>query len=249
MAAESRLTRANGVERGHLSQVPVSRVCDSLESLLALEQAWERLHNLDLPMQTFAWNYAAAKAFHSQEPLFVVTWGIGDRVEAILPLVTLSGDKVRTVELLGAKTFEPADVAWGNEGALEEAFRAVATTLKHGLILRRVPAGSPTLRAVRRAFKYKALVILRPTEPCLNIALDESWRLPENKFPKRRAADIRRAKKRAEEAGAVAYEFLTPAPHRVGDLLAVAMDVEHRSWKGRAGTSLLLDAQRAAFYK
>ena len=81
------------------------------------------------------------------------------------------------------------------------------------------------------------------------IWLSDEWTQPEGRLSKRRASDLRRARRRAEGQGEVEVELLTPAVGDVDGLLDEAFAIEARSWKGREGTALAVDTERGDFYR
>lgn len=64
----------------------------------------------------------------------------------------------------------------------------------------------------------------------------------------RRAGDLRRARRRAEQHGAVSVEHHHPGPDRLDGLLAEALDVEAGGWKGSSRTALRHDPPLARFF-
>jgi CelD/BcsL family acetyltransferase involved in cellulose biosynthesis len=134
----------------------------------------------------------------------------------------------------------------------EESLGALAIALvrlRQPLWFDRLPADSPTTRALESAARGRALVVARPQANCPFIQLDESWLEPEQHLNSGRRSDLRRARRKAEQLGEVTTEILTPQPGEVDRLLDEAIAIEARSWKGDAGTALAADQQRAAFYR
>jgi CelD/BcsL family acetyltransferase involved in cellulose biosynthesis len=102
---------------------------------------------------------------------------------------------------------------------------------------------------LRRAYRGRAIVTLRPQAACPYIALDESWLEPEQHMNSGRRSDLRRARRKAEQLGDVNTEIRTPDLDELPELLDTAFEVEANSWKGDAGTALEHDAHRAVFYR
>jgi len=147
------------------------------------------------------------------------------------------------------ETGEPADLPWHDE--------ASALALAQGLAgqpvpldLPRVPLGSPSLSALRQAFRGRGWVHFQAAGGSPFIALDRSWSQPESHFNAGRQSDFRRARRRAEAAGELRFEVLVPAPGPVLDgLLTQAYEVESRSWKGTGGTALAHDRVLGPFFR
>jgi hypothetical protein len=184
------------------------------------------------PSAEDAWFRACVEAF-ALEPHVVEVDG------ARAPLVLERGRLTLAGTML---TGEPMDFSWRDEDALERLVAAIAATGRP-LRLFRLPSASPALAALRRRFP---LVVERPAGACPVLRVEDE---PERVLSSRRRQDLRRARRRAEELGAVAVEVHEPTPSEVDGLLDVAFSVEARSWKGRDGTSLAQDELRARFYR
>jgi len=185
------------------------------------------------------WFQACVEAFHL-EP-FIVAVGPPERLRAIAPLARVHG----RLEAAGVRQLsEPMDFLAADEEAVLELAEALAH-LGMPLLLRRVPTSSPLRPALRRAWQG-ALVIERPISGCPVLVLDKSWAEPEERFPTRRRADFRRARRRA---GCFEAEILSPTPDLTPALVEIAMDIEMRSWKGRYGTAVLQRPGCADFFR
>jgi CelD/BcsL family acetyltransferase involved in cellulose biosynthesis len=209
-----------------------------------LKDAWSALDSTARnPMQQFIWARACADAFAAEDALRVVA--LGDR--AFAPLVRRCGALERW-EMLGTQLHEPQDVAYADD----EAADALATLLArvgHPLVFHRVFADAPIIGALRRAFRGRGLVLVRPKAACPVVSLPADLTDAEQLLSSRRRADMRRARRRAEELGPVHTEIRTPMPHEVSEVLDDAFSIEASSWKGRSGTALAADASRAAFFR
>src|SRR4051794_20944453 len=136
------------------------------------------------------------------------------------------------------------DVPHNDAGALDELVDRVRATGRV-LQLGRLPAASPVIDVVRRAYGSR-LVRLAPA--CATPYLELGAGDPEQALSSRRRSDLRRARRRAEKLGEVGAEVLCPTARSVDVLLAAAAAVEERSWKGREGTALSSDPARYAFF-
>ena len=143
---------------------------------------------------------------------------------------------------------EPMDLLARDGDALEalaEGLARDAVPVEFG----RLPADSPAIPALRRAFRGRWTVVTRSLPPSPFITLDPSWAEPESHLNSRRRSDLRRARRRAERLGEVTSEIRTPAAWEVNDLLDEAMRVEVRSWKREARTAILCDPAEEAFIR
>jgi CelD/BcsL family acetyltransferase involved in cellulose biosynthesis len=226
---------------------PMTANVRDLQTITDLERVssgWDRLtSSLPGPGQQSIWMRAAAATFANSTFHAVA---LGDRdLRAVAPLVRHRGQyELATVTELG----EPMDFLWRDEESLAELCDVFARA-RAPLVLGRTLASSPTLVALRRAYGHSALQVthVRPALPY--IRLDDSWLEPESHFDTRRRSDIRRARRHADAAGEVTFEFLSPAPTRVKALLDEALAVEAQSWKSREGTALVQDSLRLPFYR
>jgi len=216
----------------------------------ACEPAWHPLAGVSSnPMQSFAWIEAAAATTGAAGKLQLIGRLSGDRLTAVAPLVQFpDGLFSRPWELINlAKLYEPADLVYADHDALE-ATAAELARCGLPLFFGRLPAESPTIEAIRRAYR-PGWVVVRPQASTPYIPLDESWATPESKISSKRRSDFRRSQRHAAELGEVTTEILSPAVNEVDRLLDLAFDVESRSWKGEHGTALARDAARGAFYR
>jgi len=200
------------------------------------------------PMQQHSWSQACWETLPIDGELNLVVVTTTSATGAIAPLVARSG-RLHRLEHLGVRQIlEPADFAYSDPAALEE----LASTLAGSgspLLLERLPADSPTVRAIQEAYRGRGVVSLRPGNAFPRIVLDEAWREPERQLNSGRRSDLRRAVRNAEKIGPLQYQILTPKPDELGPLLDEAFEIEAANWKGREGTAMARDALRSAFYR
>lgn len=70
------------------------------------------------------------------------------------------------------------------------------------------------------------------------LPITTSWDEYQKTISSSKRSSLRRALRRANEHGAVTMEVITPDPDNVQSILDVIYNVEHASWKARAGTSI-----------
>jgi CelD/BcsL family acetyltransferase involved in cellulose biosynthesis len=168
---------------------------------------------------------------------------------AVAPLVKQRVAGVARLLLAGSRELgEPVDLAWSEPRALARLARVLA---RGGtpLSIDRMWAESPALAELRRAYRGRAIVVSRRRSSCSYLSLDESWLQPQQHLSTRRRADLRRARRRAEQLGAVVTEIRAPDLGDLPTLLDELLEVERRGWKGRAGTALAGDAVQAVFWR
>jgi CelD/BcsL family acetyltransferase involved in cellulose biosynthesis len=222
-------------------------VVTDLGRLDRLAGVWDELaHRLQSPVQSYQWARAWVEAFSHRYDIHVVTVGPTDRPFGIAPLVRKLGG-LDVEQLGGHDPREPADLLFTDERAAEDLALALAA-LGRPLVLQRLPARSPAVPALRRAFRSRGLLVVRPQPSSPFIRLDETWLEPERNFNVGRRSDFRRAYRIAETSGPVRTEIHDPNAEEVQPLLAEALAVEEAGWKGRAGTALSKDRSLRDFY-
>jgi CelD/BcsL family acetyltransferase involved in cellulose biosynthesis len=225
------------------------RWAQSPDEVDALEDGWRQMAESLPPMAQFDWTRACLHAFASGAAPCVVAVERGGHLAALAPLVTKRLRGIRRLLMAGiSDLYEPMDLAWTEERALERLVAALARCGRP-LWFERFPADSTSLQKLKRGFRGRAVVISRPQAKCPYIALDETWLDPEAHLNSGRRSDLRRARRKAEQSGPVTTEIHTPDLNELAGLLDTAFDVEAQSWKGEAGTALAHDAHRAVFYR
>ena len=215
--------------------------------LAGLMPGWARLAARvgTTPVQDAIWSAACPETVDEGLPLSMVVVGSVHEPRALAPLARHGSQ----LELLGAASLaEPSDLLAEDEDALRELAARIAA-LKTPVVLHRLPASSPSIAALKQAFRPFGLVITRESSAHAVIRLDEEWTKPEGRLSSRRASDLRRARRRAEAEGNIEVELLSPGTDELSDLLDEAFAIEARSWKGREGTALAVDGERGAFYR
>ena len=201
-----------------------------------------------LPMQHTAWVLTAAEYLGSKQD--IVTFDVDDsRVGQRMPMTHI-GIHPKRLSLVGAQeTGEPGDLVWESNAGLER----LACRLAHqslAIVLPRVPANSPSIVALKRAFIGRGLVVVRKAEGTPFIDLDASWKNPRSKFNAGRRSDFRRAERHAEKSGGLTFEIHENLSESALDsLLDEAYAVEARSWKGESGTALTGDQILGSFFR
>jgi len=211
-----------------------------------LLNAWQRLERgATLPTQCYA--FAASLActmLATADWEFFTAGGVG----ALLPLCREPGYFARWRMPGAREVFEPGNCLCDTPQSADLLADALA---RQGRPVRfdRMPADSLLVPALVRAMRGRGWLSVRPAVPCPTIALDESWAEPESRFNSGRRSDFRRAARRAEEIGQVAYEVLSPTEAEFDALFDEAIGVEVQSWKREAGTAIAVDRDKEAFFR
>jgi CelD/BcsL family acetyltransferase involved in cellulose biosynthesis len=214
-----------------------------------LADPWDRLaRKSGSPIEQYIWVKACVEALSDRYTPRVLVVGPRDRPIAIAPLARRR-HPLAPLELLGVHELrEPMDFLYANASAAVALVRVLAE-LRAPLSLKRFPVHSFGLAAVGHAYRKRGLVLSRDAGGCPYIQLGERHAEPEQGLSARRRSDLRRARRRAEQLGAVSCEVLSPAPAQLEPLVDEALRVEAAGWKGRAGTALLHDSTRQDFFR
>ncbi|MGX7896217.1 GNAT family N-acetyltransferase [Tsuneonella sp. HG222] len=219
------------------------------EGAAALARGWQHLADrASLPTQDAAFVAALRQSLLMGDELALFQIESENRYDALLPLARKAGRLARWRLAGDDEVFEPGDALCRDSVAARRLADLVAQETRP-LMLARVPAGSAFVPALVEAMKGRGLVSIRPATPCPTIALDESWHEPESRFTSRRRSDFRRAARRAAEFGALACESVSPGPEEFDPLFDQAIKVEAASWKTKAGTAILCDPVKEAFFR
>ena len=224
------------------------RIVQEFDAIENEAQRWTLLaEEINSPMHQYAWVKACTNAFAEDGRLQLIVIG-ADQPGALGPLV-MRGRRLNRMECLGVdELYEPSDFPHSDPASLRSLIETLVD-LRRPVLLRRVLADSPVLAALRAAFESRGMLITRPADGYPWIALDSSWIEPDKKLSPSRRSSLRRAQRRAAEAGCVRFEVRSPAPGELSPVLAEIFRVEAASWKGRTGSDLLSDPTRRRFYE
>jgi len=199
------------------------------------------------PMHQHIWMQAAAETLYRDRKLHILKTGQGSGA-GVGGFVYQKGFPGRLF-LMGAEELgEQADLTFGSMNSANALAQAIKNTGRAGRF-GHFAANSEFVEALHTVFSKGGYVAMAPVQGAPFIDLNDEWSEPLLKLTSRYRSDFRRMRRKAEALGAVTSEVLSPTPQTVDAILAEAIDVETRGWKGRAGTSLLEDEQKAAFYK
>ena len=224
------------------------RIVHEFGAIESEAQRWTLLaEESNSPMHQYAWMKACTTAFAADGKLQIIIIG-ADQPGALGPLV-MRGRRLNRMECLGVyQLYEPTDFPHSDPASLTCLVRALVE-LRRPLLLRRIPANSPVLLALREAFQSRGVLITRPATGYPFITLDPTWKEPKKKLSASWRSSLRRAERKAREIGSIDYEILAPRPGELAPLLAESLRVEAANWKGRGGSALLSDPGRRTFYE
>jgi hypothetical protein len=194
-------------------------------------------------MQGLAWTRARAETWVLPPSHRFPAVVDGAAAAALAPLVR-AGDWWRELPMM----FEPADLIWRDAEALEALARLLAAQ-DLPLYLERLPADSPTLPALRKAYGA-GRVRIAPAMPTPVLELGPAWADGDAAYNAGRRSDFRRLERRAAAFGPVRYSVHAPAgPDSLTPLLEAVWAVEARSWKEAEGSSLSANPWQGVFFR
>lgn len=214
-----------------------TQVIESLAGLAALAREWDALaRSAELPMLTHAWVQTAAATLYREDQLHVLVIRRQGALAAVAPLVTGRRAGIRRLGLIGGSHFgEPSDLLFESNAAQATLARAVADA---GLpfVLARIPATSPFVAAMKAAAHGPLSVV--PAAGTLSVPIACTWDEYAASLSQQRRYDLRRARRRAEEAGKVTIRIFDPRPDQLDEPMAELVRIESAGWKERRGSSL-----------
>jgi CelD/BcsL family acetyltransferase involved in cellulose biosynthesis len=222
---------------------------DTLVELPGLNETWGDLENkATTPMQHRIWAQSAAQTLLADNSLRTIAVGPPGAPSAIATFVK-KGGKNGQLEILGLNELaEPSDFIYRDEASLAELLKKVVK-LGEVIMIERIFATSPLIKALRRAYRGRGLIRVTEALGCPYIELHEGWSEPESQFNSGRRSDFRRARRHAEKLGELSFEIISPSPDQLDGLIEEAFGVEAASWKGEEGSALAIDNLRGSFYR
>jgi CelD/BcsL family acetyltransferase involved in cellulose biosynthesis len=218
------------------------------EQLTDLAPFWDGLDTfLNAPFGQYRWILSCVETLAADSQLFMPVIRKGETPVAMAPLVRPHRflAVARHLEDHG----EPGDFNYKDIESLDLLAKALAEN-HVPLELARTAADSPTLAALRRAYRRRGFVVLRPAPNCPFIEIEATEDQTSARLPARLRGDLRRASRKAKQIGVVSVETHVPATE--GDLLPLweeALKVEAAGWKGRSRSALQMDHRVGPFYR
>lgn len=218
--------------------------------LAPVQDPWRELaSDVGGPIEQFEWVASCTTTPSWRGEVWVAAVEERGDLAALCPFALKRVRGVNRRVMLGVDVHhEPMDLLARDDDALDalaEGLARDAVPVEFG----RLPADSPAIPALKRAFRGRWTVVTRQLPPSPFITLDPSWAEPESHLNARRRSDLRRARRRAERLGEVTTEIRCPEAWELTDLLDEAMRVEVRSWKREAKTAILCDPAEEAFIR
>jgi CelD/BcsL family acetyltransferase involved in cellulose biosynthesis len=224
-------------------------IIQSIQQLEALRHDWNLLADASAhALLRHEWVMSAARTLYAPQLLTVLVRMQGGQLTAAAPLARRAISGIERLEFLGSSTLhEPCGFLAPEPAARRELIEEVIGTRK-GLVLQRMVA-SEEVSGLAKAAAGRGLVYVKPAAPSLRVQLPADRSEFVERLPGKLRYDIRRARTRAEQIGAVRIEVLSPTPAESPNLFERFMEVEASGWKGRAGSALKVNPRLQAFYR
>jgi CelD/BcsL family acetyltransferase involved in cellulose biosynthesis len=216
-----------------------------------LKSDWDELAALQqIPLLEHAWFCAAARTLHDEADLHIAVL-LSERggVDAIAPLVrsTTRHTGEGRLEALGATSlFEPTGFLYRDMPALKLLYRHL-TRQGSALVVDRYWSAPEDVATVLRPRTARGHWIVRPSHGSGVLEIHKSWGMFLASLSSQRRYDYRRAERRAESLGGAHHSVIAPTGLDLAATIDRACNIEHKSWKGRQGSSLKANARLQAF--
>lgn len=232
-----------------MTSAPVTKRIDVRENLQAALSDIADAPCLRVPMQAGIWIEACAETLAARGDLNAVAVGEGQQATALAPLSLRQGFPA-ALEILGGRTLgEPVDFLFCDRAALSSLVDALAGE-RRLLEFQRLPASSPTIDAVRAAFRGSAFVWISDAGGCPRIEIAQDANDPFLSLSSRLRSDLRRAERKTEEFGEARYEIHAPRCAREFlPLYEEMQNVEAAGWKGERGSAIVKNSAQSAFFR
>lgn len=211
-----------------------------------LVQAWGTLGDTAvLPTQHPDFLLSAIAAFLDAAPLEVIDLGGPGAVASLVR----DDRRFSRWRLVGDREVHEPGVPLFRDAPAAQLLADLLCAQDRALEFTRVPASSLLIPAMQKAAKGRGMLAVRAADPSPFLELDESWCEPASQFSSRRRSDFRRAQRKAEEFGDVTYAMERPTPDSFDALFEEAVAVEAKSWKREAGSAIICDEAKLAFFR
>lgn len=228
-----------------------SETVSSSEGLEKLREEWNTLEPArSSPLCRWEWFYSGALAFHCRNHLKTVVVRRAGRVAAVAPLVEVSVPTGSYLTFIGSATLhEPCDLIYDDLPALEFLIKCLYD-LGLPCYYERLPLESSTSEKIGLIFHGRGVVIQKSAgSTCYLPMLQRSWGVFLAGMPSKKRYDVKRVYKRAEDAGTVHCEIISPDPDNLPGLLEQVFSIEARSWKGEVGSAILSNPTMETFFR
>ena len=219
-----------------------------LSELDGLEAEWVELAT---STSASAWNWpgwytAWQSAFSSAEPLLAYGARSGGRLAA-LGVFRRRGLRLQAAANVHSPWF---GLLAEDAPAREAVLGAMLDDRPQEIELRHLMGGGEDERAFLRAAAARRYRVLRThVEEVPYVSVGSDWEAYARRKPGRKLIrNVGRLRRRLSELGAVSFEWLSPDPTTVEELLADGLRVERSGWKERSGSAIAMSPSLTLFY-
>lgn len=231
-----------------MSQYEIETVAD-FSRFQALAEEWNGLPGAKAyPFLTFEWNLACLLAFHDRAQVYTLTARAADgSLTAVLPMALDAWGPVRRAILLNYPG-EPSGFLYTDVEALKDL---LALTLKRGLPLKlgRLWPDEAIDEILNGTVTKRATIVNRSGGASPWLKTDMPWAEFEAGLSSKRRNDVKRAFKRAEALGDLAFLFSAPDARTISKVVEDFAVLEASGWKGEQKSSLMHNLDRRAFFE
>lgn len=199
-------------------------------------------------MLSFAWHRAALAALEPDDtPHIVLLPGDSGSIRGIAPLVHRDGARYMTL-LANDAVPEPAAAIAADPAALTALLRGVRRLAPAAVRLNRVPDEVLSADRFGAALSNGFLTITHAEGGSPWLPISGTWTDFERSLASQRRSDLRRARRKAEECGAIKFQILRTGDAAAQEELRRFTDLERLSWKRGAGTTIIHDSRAHRFF-
>jgi CelD/BcsL family acetyltransferase involved in cellulose biosynthesis len=222
---------------------------DTLDGLARIGDDWNRLARaFPTPLLQHDWFLACAEAFAPAEDVHVLALRRDGVVRAIAPLSVEHSHPNGSLSILGSAVLcEPGGFLYESPRDLEELLGHIVE-LRQPTHFRRLPASSPEVAMLESKAKGSAFQAERPSGAPW-IPIEGEWDAFERRISSKDRYTLRRARRRADAIGQVAFDSRSPGPGEVDAVFDALVRIESLSWKEDRGTSLGTLAPLGRFFR
>ena len=210
----------------------------SVDELQDLKSGWTELSNRHRhPLLDFEWYACAAETLHSRDQLrTLVLRDETGRIDGIAPLAISDHHGAERIVFCGAPILgEPAGLLCRDNKILHRLYAAIADLPFHVELSRTIMNSKATVAPPRFA---RGIWLVANSSGTPRLELDATFSDFYAGLSGQRRYDYRRATRRAESLGSIDFQFFEATARDVQSLLDTCIEIEDRSWKAMAGSSL-----------
>lgn len=215
---------------------------------MSIREPWNNLaKHSKTPLLRHEWFLSCLKAFYRKEEIYIMVEWDGAEIIAAAPLILVRRQGVQQLELIGVSHLhEPCGLLFKDVAALKMLIDEL-TSIDFSLGLTKINKETAYL-IQKRVSGRQGLSFLRPTAPSSFLSCNTSWDDYYSSISAQRRYDHRRAKKKAEQSGKLAFQIDSPRPDNYEYFLEQAARVEAAGWKRKKGSALLINLKLRSFF-